>query len=140
MSNYVSYCGLYCGACLCNIARETDSMEEFAKKTGRTVEQLTCPDCKVAKHQDCCFVTCCEAKGIDNCSECDEMPCESLTKFASDESKYHSTTIPNLKRIKEIGIEAWLKEQKLEFTCPQCGARTGWMFKNCTKCSCEIHK
>jgi len=108
------------------------------KLTGRTAEQLTCPDCKIANHQDCCFVTCCTAKGIDNCSECTEMPCENLRKFSADGIGYHASTIPNLIRIREIGKEAWLKEQHQEYTCANCGERIGWKFTTCRKCGSDI--
>lgn len=139
MSHYDTYCGLYCGACLCNIARETDSLEEFMQLTGRTAEQLTCPDCKIANHQDCSFVACCMAKGIDNCSECSDMPCDEMIKFSSQEKYPHlRQMVSNLERIREIGLPAWLDEKKKEFTCPQCGARLGWAFQECRKCGSNI--
>lgn len=133
MSNYIAYCGLYCGGCLCNIARETSTVEEFAKKLNKPVEQLICPDCKVAKHPDCSFVVCCEAKGYETCAECEEMPCEELTRFANNGREHCAMTIENLKRIREIGLDDWLLEQKQAYTCPTCGARTGWSYKKCDR-------
>jgi hypothetical protein len=141
MSHYEAYCGLYCGACLCNIAFETGNIEELAKKTNRTIEQLTCTDCKTAKMQECSFVTCCIEKGIDNCSECADMPCEEMIKFSSQEKYPHlKSMIPNLERIRAIGLPAWLEEKKKEFTCPECGARLGWAYKSCMQCGCEIRR
>jgi hypothetical protein len=138
MSDYESFCGIYCGACLCNIVLESGNIEETAKKLNRTVEQLTCTNCKTALHQDCCFVTCCTAKGFSNCSECPELPCEEITKFANDGYKHHATTLPNLLRIREIGLEEWLKEQKKQYSCPHCKARTGWSYKICDKCGKDL--
>jgi hypothetical protein len=134
MSGYDSFCGIYCGGCLCNIAQESGNVEEIAKKLNRSVEQLTCTNCKTEQHQDCCFVTCCTAKRLNNCSECPEMPCAEVTKFANDGYKHHAVIITNLNRIREIGLEKWLSEQKKEHTCPHCGARTGWSYIICDKC------
>lgn len=133
-----SYCGIYCGACLCNIALASGDIEAFARKHNRTVKQLTCTDCKTAKYQDCCFVVCCTNKGLNNCSECSEMPCEELTKFANDGFKHHATTIPNLLRIREIGVEAWLQEEQEYYTCPECGVRTGWTYTVCEVCGATV--
>ncbi|MDZ4182647.1 MAG: DUF3795 domain-containing protein, partial [Candidatus Cloacimonadaceae bacterium] len=120
MSRLDSFCGIYCGACLCNIVRESGNIEEMAKKLGRSVEQLSCTDCKSALHRDCCFVTCCTAKGYENCSQCPDMPCEEISKFANDGHKHHAMILPNLMRIREIGMQAWLEEQKRAYTCKHC--------------------
>ncbi len=138
MSGYDSFCGIYCGACLCIIVRETGTREETAQKLNKTIEQLTCTDCKTALHQDCCFVTCCTTKGINNCSECSEMPCEEITKFANDGLKHHSTIVTNLFRIRDIGLEYWLTEQKEKYSCPYCNARTGWSYTKCAQCGREF--
>lgn len=134
MAHLESFCGIYCGACLCNIVQEAGNIEEVAQKLNRTVEQLTCSECKIVLHQDCCFVTCCTTKGISNCSECPQMPCEEIIKFANDGVKHHAGIIDNLQRIKEIGLNEWLSEQKEFYTCKECGERIGWSYTSCSKC------
>lgn len=129
-----TFCGIYCGACLTNIVKDNGKIKETAAKLNRTVEQLTCSECKTALHQDCFFVTCCTSKGYQNCSECPDMPCEEITKFATDGMKHHAVIIPNLMRIREIGLSDWLKEMKEKYTCPHCGARTGWSYLKCDAC------
>jgi len=138
MSKLDSFCGIYCGACLCNIVKEEGNIAEVAQKLNRTIEQLICTECKTALHEDCSFVVCCTTKGFDNCSECSEMPCEEVNKFANDGLKHHATIIPNLLRIREIGLTNWLEEQRIIYTCPNCGARIGWSYTNCTKCNCAV--
>ncbi len=138
MPGLESFCGIYCGACLCNIVKEAGNIEEVAIKLNRTVEQLTCTQCKTALFQECCFVTCCTAHNFNNCSECPDMPCEDLTKFANDGLKHHATTIPNLLRIREIGLDNWLTEQKEFYSCTQCGQRLGWSYTACDKCGSEV--
>jgi hypothetical protein len=140
MSKPDSFCGIYCGACLCNIVKAEGNIAEVAHKLNRTVEQLTCTECKTALHQDCCFVVCCTAKGYDNCSECPDLPCAEVTKFANDGLKHHATTIPNLLRIREIGLTDWLEEQRASYTCPKCGAGTGWSYTECSHCGYDLNK
>lgn len=134
MSGLESYCGLYCGACLCNIVKDEGTIVEVAARLNRSVEQLICTDCKTAKHQDCSFVLCCTAKQLNNCSECPEMPCEEITRFANDGIKHHALIIGNLQSIREIGLEAWIEKQKQQYTCQTCGARLSWQATSCDKC------
>jgi len=48
-----------------------------------------------------------------NCEQCmEDFPCPSTNKFSSDGISHHKRTVENSKRIKEIGIEAWIAEQK----------------------------
>lgn len=138
MAGLDSFCGIYCGACLCNIVKEEGNITEVAQKLGKSLEQLSCSDCKTELHQDCCFVTCCSAKGLNNCSECPEMPCKEMNNFANDGFKHHATIIANLMRIREIGLSEWLSEQKQKYSCSQCGARTGWSYTKCSRCGIEL--
>ena len=129
-----SFCGLYCGACLCNIVNDEGTIKEVAARLKKPVEHLTCTQCKTALHDECSFMICCTAKGLNNCSECPGMPCEELVQFAADGIKHHALVLDNLNRIKEIGLDEWLIEQKHKFTCSACGARLSWLATNCEKC------
>lgn len=129
-----SFCGLYCGACLCNIVKDEGNIKEVAARMKKPVEHLTCTECKTALHGDCGFVVCCTAKGLNNCSECPGMPCEELIQFAGDGIKHHAQVLDNLNRMKEIGLDEWLIEQKQKYTCSACGARLGWLDTRCRKC------
>ena len=51
----------------------------------------------------------------------------------NDEWPHHWTMQPNLEFIKEHGKEKWLKDQKKEWSCKECGAEIMWYQK---KCSC----
>lgn len=140
MSGLESFCGLYCGACLCNIVKDEGTIVEVAAKLNRSVQQLSCTDCKTALHQDCSFVICCTEKHLNNCSECPDMPCEEITKFANDGSKHHALIIGNLQCIREIGLETWLDKQKQQYTCEICGARLSWLATSCEKCGAQINR
>ena len=62
-------------------------------------------------HKECYSIQCCQAKGIEHCGFCEELPCEKLRTFVPDESPgcppvYH---IENLKERRANDIEAWLQ-------------------------------
>jgi len=60
------------------------------------------PNCEVRN--------CCKGKGFDNCYFCEDFP--KCTKLAYQKATYKIEE--NHKRIRQIGYEQWLKEQKLK--------------------------
>ena len=56
----------------------------------------------------CSIRKCAREKKVDVCVFCQEYPCERLLGVA----KGYPTLIADGKRMKEIGIEAWVQEQK----------------------------
>ena len=118
-------CGLGCFAC----AYFKDNLtEELARLTSEALgvprEELVCEGCR--SENGCCFEmpltagkgcptkNCVAEKGLHNCSECDEFPCEHLMPvFDFGDNAPHNTKLYNLSRIKLIGLEAWGKEAAL---------------------------
>ena len=82
---------------------------------------------------------CAREKGLEFCSECPDYPCETLSSFRNDAAPHHSTIFKNLERIKEIGPEEWLEEQKRRWSCPECGTRFGWYSEKCSDCGAESY-
>lgn len=138
MGKYFTYCGLYCGACIFGIATETGTLKETAEKFQKTEAEVHCLGCKAAQIEDCEFRICCSEKGFESCAECPDMPCEKVHALCNDEWEHHSVVITNLNRIKEIGKAAWLKEQLDEWKCKNCGERTMWYQKVCSKCRSSL--
>ena len=100
-------CGLDCGLC----------------PRYYTVGSSRCPGCCDAdffdKHPSCSFITCCvKRKNLEVCAECNEFPCSKfdgwieVRKDVYDSFLTHRRAIPNLKFIKEHGIEKFLEQQK----------------------------
>jgi len=113
-TNLDSYCGIYCGAC------PDDDKECLGCKSENTRE----PECE--------FRVCNIQKGLNNCSECSRFPCGKVIEMSKSEWPHHKTALPNLERIKEVGIELWLKEQDSENRCASCGQRIFWYRKCCS--------
>ena len=104
----VGVCGLDCGLC----------PRYYTKGPSR------CPGCGGPdfpnKHPSCSFITCCvKKKSLEVCAECPDFPCP---KFKSEEgyrqvkesSSYpmYKQVMPNLKAIKEHGIERFVEQQR----------------------------
>ena len=104
----VSFCGLNCARCKI------------------LLEKKECQGCRGPLDKnwsgDCPFRPCAQEKGHDYCFECADFPCEKLDAFACDGYEHHRLAAEHLKRMKEIGLEAWLAEQPKVMFCP------GWYF------------
>lgn len=111
-----SVCGIYCGAC----------------------STPGCNGCKIINENhwspDCEIIKCAHTKEVDACPFCSEHPCDKIMQAEKDEYVHHKTILPNGERIKEIGLDAWLKEQEDRWSCKQCGKRYTWFESNCRSC------
>lgn len=135
---YAAYCGLYCGACCSMITHEKQRGDDSALQCVTDEKELPCEGCRAQYQQNCEFVRCNQAHGTESCAFCPEFPCGMLVKFQTDEWEHHQKVLDNLRRIREIGVEAWLAEQKEYWQCPACGFRTQWYQKQCTNCGAAI--
>ena len=111
-------CGLFCGAC-------------------GDKECKGCLSSDVDKYVlNCKFRKCTKEKNIDFCCFCEEYPCIELYDFMNDKWPHHWTMEPNLAFIKERGVDEWLKAQKQEWSCKDCGSEIKWYQK---ECNCGEH-
>ena len=114
MSSQIAYCGLDCGKCPAFIATQNDDDNARKKTAGYyhkqfgfdvKAEDINCDGCLTEGGRlfDYCMTCeirkCCGEKDLDNCTQCDEKPCERLNRF-------HEFS-PDAK----ISFEALLKER-----------------------------
>ena len=99
----VGCCGLYCGLC-----------PRFQSKA-----PSRCLSCHLGdQHSYCSVYRCCVTKrGLFTCADCDEYPCERLLRVLGVEEGLdsfisHKPALPNLDRIREVGLETYLEEQR----------------------------
>lgn len=138
MFRRAAYCGLYCGACCSMVTNEKQKGDESALEVVTDEQEKPCEGCDATYQQNCEFVQCCRRHRVESCAFCVEFPCAMIVKFSKEEWEHHQVVLDNLRRIKEIGIEAWLTEQKEYWKCPACQSRTIWYQKQCTHCGGEI--
>ena len=118
-------CGLFCKTC-----------PQFAGGTcagclsGHVAE--TCASCRHG------FRDCAREHGVTWCHECGDFPCDRLRKFRDvhvvDGISHHEHILEYVSRQREIGVEAWVKEQEALNACPNCGALTVWCERTCRNC------
>lgn len=99
----IGCCGIDCGLC----------PRYYTSGTSR------CPGCGgdgfSDKHPSCSFITCCVKKhGLEVCAECGEFPCRKFDKETGERDSFvtHRRVRPNQQLITEIGLDAFLEQQR----------------------------
>lgn len=135
---YDTYCGLYCGACRILFANKKNRVEQLASEWKMKPEELICTGCKTDTLsvfcQECEIKQCAKDKGLEFCFMCSDYPCKLITDFKNDDMEHHSIVLHNQDSIKNRGIDSWLKEQKIKWSCPECGESYSWYDNKCSKC------
>ena len=111
----------------------------------REIQEDDCMHCKgclsdvvAIQCRTCGFRECTMEKGITTCAECPDMPCQRVIDFNNDRMPHHSEVLENLKRQKEIGIDAWLAEQEERWRCVQCKSPLSWYDDKCPACHATL--
>lgn len=127
----ITYCGLYCGLCAqhTRIPEQAKRLKESMKKEGYEYWGNEIPGFKgfwkflsnlAESKEDCncrqgncgapfCTIRkCAQDKHVEICVDCNEYPCQRILGIA----KGYPTLLADGKRMKEIGIETWVKEQE----------------------------
>jgi hypothetical protein len=82
---------------------------------------------------NCYFRKCMKERGIGYCFECKDFPCKKLINLSK--TRPHRTLgLRNLKQLKEMSIEEWLKQQEKRWTCSSCSKKLHWYSEKCPDC------
>ncbi len=116
-NSLIAPCGLYCGTCRQYLVLKKNLFEEKGLKMG-------CKGCRI-RNKNCAFIKrdCppIRKNEYEYCFECEEFPCHNLERLDTlYQNKYSISLTDNLRRLKEVGVEKWLIEQKSFYTCSQC--------------------
>jgi len=127
----VAYCGLYCGLCAQRNripqraralqdsmhkeawdkwATETPGFKEFWSFLNGLAESESRRSCRGGQCGPpfCGIRKCAQQKGVHVCPFCNEYPCYRILGLA----KGYVSMLADAKRIKHIGIDAWVAEQE----------------------------
>ena len=119
----LSACELNCATCSFFKAGQGDTEKQqeiiqwFKNDYGKEIspEQTMCKGCmgpiEVHWSPECAIRNCAMEKEVSSCYKCGYFVCDKLDKFANDGHESHRKAVMNLKEIKKIGYEAWLKNQ-----------------------------
>jgi hypothetical protein len=135
-------CGLYCEACSVFIATHEDParLAALAGRWGQTVEDSYCDGCRAERRttycRSCDLFACAARRGYAFCGECDDYACSKLDEFRRDKP-HRAEIFDNLKRIGEIGADAWLAEVRGRYACPSCDTLNSAYDLKCRACGHE---
>jgi hypothetical protein len=147
-------CGTYCGACPAYFAKQSEDEQIKAKRQKRVssgaakgippsnwMDGLRCDGClsggQLAAHcQNCAIRKCALNKQSDaRCDDCKELPCSRMTSLINMGNYLHRKEyLPNLKKIREMGAEEWVKKEEERWRCPKCGVPMSWYDDKCVGC------
>lgn len=98
----IGACGIDCGLC----------------PTYYTKGPSKCPGCGGPefpnKHPSCSILRCVSNKKFETCADCEEFPCEKVKRWdGGDSFVTHKMCLQNLENIKKLGIENFLRQQRI---------------------------
>ncbi len=111
--NLIAPCGMNCAICM-NYLRERNKCPGCrGPDKDKRVTRVKCKikNCEVFNDKDTGF-----------CFDCENYPCEKLLHLDNRyKTKYNMSMIENLEFIKTWGIKNFLDNEKIRWTCDECG-------------------
>ncbi len=109
----IAPCGMNCGVCTAYLRDRNKCPGCRGDDANKTVTRIRCK------------IKTCEAFNDDNvefCFECGDFPCDNLKHLDKRyRTKYHMSMIENLENIKNFGLKKFLEDEKVRWTCSDCG-------------------
>ncbi len=99
----------------------------------------TCKGCR-PRNKQCAYLKkhCDKLKNneLDFCFECGQFPCKRLA-YLDDlyQRQYQLSPIDNLRQIQKLGVEGYIRSQKADFACPDCGDMICMHNQRCYNCN-----
>jgi hypothetical protein len=113
ISKLIAPCGMDCGLCLAYLRDKNKCPGCNAPDNDK---RITCVRCKI---KNCKFI---KGKKAKFCFECECFPCDRLKHLDKRyKTKYHMSMIENLENIKSLGINKFVKNEDIKWTCSKCG-------------------
>jgi len=113
-------CGLYCGECL---GFQRGTCQGCRSGVGECLQYR-----KICGIYECCI----NGRRLDFCHQCHEFPCKKFNEFFQT-PEWHNEVVNSLKRMKEIGLDKWLKSEEARVSSlKDCATRKG--IAHCSQC------
>jgi predicted dehydrogenase len=142
-------CGTYCGACPAYLNKHGEGENNFPTEPVNSnidafvamMEKLQCDGCLsggvLAAHCQSCNIRlhALDTQNNYRCSKCEQLPCYRITNLINQGNYPHRQEyLPNLAKIKEMGVEQWVLYEEDRWRCPKCGHPISWYDTRCTGC------
>lgn len=107
----------------CNICAAYLALTHDVKSKG--IRMMYCKGCR-PRDKPCAFLKKrCDRlrnKEVDFCYKCSDFPCNRLSAIDKRyREQFRMSEIENLKSIRDVGMESFLKAEERKWKCPQCG-------------------
>ena len=124
-------CGLFCESCPAFLQFMCDGC----------LSGFVAPFCLDCRHG---FRDCAKEHGVTWCFQCGDFPCERQRRFkdchVENGISHHEHVMEEILRQREMGLEAWVREQERINVCPECGAKVAWCEKECLTCGAKLDR
>ena len=137
-------CGAYCGACPVYRAwadQDLARLEVLARTLGTTTDRLMCTGCRTPATfcfgGDCGIKRCAQGRGVVFCADCRDYPCDAIRTFQTA-APYRAAMCRDTRRLHEVGVTAWLREEDARWRCPGCSARVAAGADACPSCGSAL--
>ena len=127
----IAPCGMNCGTCIAFLRNKNRCNGCRDKSEGKAVSV-----------QRCFVVNCDRLKlsGSGFCYDCQQFPCRRIRQLDKRyRTKYRTSFIENLSKIKNEGIESFLKFETNRRKCPDCGSVTSVHRNYCLVCQSKLN-
>ena len=124
----IAPCGMNCAICMGHLLREKNKCPGC--RGNNTNKPINCVKCVIL---NCDFLI---RTQLNYCSEkCEKFPCTRLKNLDKRyRTKYGMSMIENLKDIEQLGIRAFIKNEKIRWSCSACGGIICVHRGYCSKC------
>jgi hypothetical protein len=122
----IAPCGMNCGICMAHLREKNHCPGCRGSDVGKAASCVNCKikNCKVLKEKKANF-----------CFECKQIPCERLNHLDKRyRTKYNMSMLENLENIKKIGIRKFVRNEKIRWSCSECGGTINVHRKICSVC------
>ena len=109
----IAQCGMNCSVCIAYLRgkNKCPGCRLFNKSEPVTIAKCRIKNCTAFKRSKSKF-----------CFECKEFPCKLIKQMDKRyRTRYNMSTIENLNNIKKLGMREFIKNEKIRWTCSQCG-------------------
>jgi len=123
----IAPCGMNCSTCL-------GYLREKNKCVGCRLKSAS----KLPSRVNCVILNCSRLAETKSkfCYECTKYPCKRMLQLDKRyRTKYNTSLMGNLERIKVFGLEAFAKSEHEKWLCPQCGGTICIHLGYCMNCT-----
>jgi hypothetical protein len=122
----IAPCGMNCRLCM---AYQREKKQCKGCSGDNASKSISCLKCSISN----CPTIKDNASGF--CYECEKYPCRRLKQLdLRYKTKYHMSMIENLDAIKRRGMDRFLQQEEIRWTCSECGCIVSVHRNTCPKC------